>query len=325
MIFPRASGILLHITSLPGDYGIGDMGNEAYRFVDFLLDTGQKLWQVLPLVSLGYGNSPYAGTSLFAGNPLLISIDKLLEEGLLSNDDIVDRPPFPHNKVDYHSVSEFKDQILKKAFLRFHGMINHEMKEDFEDFLRRHKIWLDKYSLFAAIREANDFIPWNQWESGLKSGDKETLNNFKEKYESRINFHKFVQFVFYRQWSKLKQYCNENGIRIIGDMPFYVNLDSDTVWSNPELFELDAEFQPLFVSGVPPDYFSDTGQLWGNPIYNWKTMQQNGYKWWLERFRSIMSRVDIIRIDHFRGFETYWEIPAGAGSAPASSRRRRPS
>jgi 4-alpha-glucanotransferase len=324
MNFPRASGVLLHITSLPGDYGIGDLGNEAFQFVDFLLDTGQKLWQILPLVPPGYDNSPYSGTSVFAGNPLLISLDKLLEEGLLNFDDLKDKPAFNDNRVDYNAVSTFKNRILRKAFLNFYNLGNRELTVGYEDFLRRHKNWLDKYAMFTTIREENNYIPWNQWEHGLKSCNKDSLNNYKEKFESSINFHKFVQFIFYRQWSRLKQYCNGKGISIIGDMPFYVYLDSDTVWSNPELFEIDNNYQPLFVAGVPPDYFSKDGQLWGNPLYKWDIMKQNGYSWWLDRFRSIMSRVDIIRIDHFRGFQNYWEIPADAATAETGKWRHGP-
>jgi 4-alpha-glucanotransferase len=324
MNFPRASGVLLHITSLPGDYGIGDLGNEAFQFVDFLLDTGQKLWQILPLVPPGYDNSPYSGTSVFAGNPLLISLDKLLEEGLLNFDDLKDKPAFNDNRVNYNAVSTFKNRILRKAFLNFYNLGNRELTVGYEDFLRRHKNWLDKYAMFTTIREENNYIPWNQWEHGLKSCNKDSLNNYKEKFESSINFHKFVQFIFYRQWSRLKQYCNGKGISIIGDMPFYVYLDSDTVWSNPELFEIDNNYQPLFVAGVPPDYFSKDGQLWGNPLYKWDIMKQNGYSWWLDRFRSIMSRVDIIRIDHFRGFQNYWEIPADAATAETGKWRHGP-
>jgi 4-alpha-glucanotransferase len=315
MNFPRSSGVLLHITSLPGEYGIGELGKEAYEFADFLSETGQKIWQILPLVPTGYGNSPYTGTSLFAGNPLIISTGKLLEDGLLDSVDITDKPSFPSHRIDFNTVYTFKDRILNRAFHKFESQSKQLLKEDFAIFQQQHESWLDTYALYTAIRTENKLIPWNRWEHGLKIRDRETLNNFRQKFEPQINFHKFVQFLFYRQWSQLKQYCNENGISIIGDMPFYVNTDSDTVWSNPELFELDENYEPRFISGVPPDYFSDTGQLWGNPIYNWNALRQAGYSWWIERFRSLMSKVDIIRIDHFRGFETYWQIPAGQNTA----------
>jgi 4-alpha-glucanotransferase len=315
MNFPRSSGILLHITSLPGEYGIGEMGKEAYSFIDFLADTGQKLWQILPLVPTGFANSPYTGTSIFAGNPLLISTDKLKEEGLLNSEDISDMPDFPDNRVDYNTVNRFKDRLLKKAFHKFNNTSDSGLKNEFADFRKQNEGWLDAYALYTTIREQNNFLPWNSWDKRLKTKEQETLNILKQKHQAQIDFHKFVQFLFYRQWYQLKQYSNEHGINIIGDMPFYVNMDSDTVWSHPEFFRLDDNYEADVISGVPPDYFSETGQLWGNPIYKWSAIQETGYKWWIERFRSLMSLVDIIRIDHFRGFETYWEVPAGENTA----------
>lgn len=305
----RMSGILLHPTSLPGRFGIGDLGSAAYRFADFLADTRQRIWQVLPLGPTGCGNSPYQCLSVFAGNPLLISLETLAEEGLLESADLKSAPPFPEHRVDYDAVIAFKLPLLQKSFEIFQTNANPSQLDDFEGFCRQKALWLDGYALYAALREAHGFRPWNRWSEDIKFRRPEAVERWSSKLSRQIRSHKYQQYLFFKQWSQLKKYCNERGIRIFGDMPIYVALDSDTVWLHPELFYLDAMGKPTVVAGVPPDYFSATGQFWGNPLYRWDVMAKDGYTWWIERMRATLSLVDIVRIDHFRGFEKYWEIP----------------
>ena len=297
MSFPRASGILLHPSSLPGPYGIGDLGAEAYHFADFLAAAGQKIWQVLPLGPTGYGDSPYQCFSSMAGNPLLISLDLLREDGWLSNEDLQGAPSGPPDDIDYGAVIAFKLPLLGRAQRNFAVHANAAMHQFFAEFCERNASWLDDYARFMALKEAHGMAAWTHWDRGAGAG------------AEAIAARKFEQFVFFRQWRALKQYCNDRGIRIFGDLPIYVAHDSADVWSRPDLFFLDADGNPEFASGVPPDYFSATGQLWGNPIYRWERMAADGYAWWATRLRATLDMVDIVRLDHFRGFEAYWQVP----------------
>jgi 4-alpha-glucanotransferase len=309
MSFLRASGILLHPTSLPGRFGIGDLGKEAYQFADFLASTGQRLWQVLPLGPTGYGNSPYQCLSVFAGNPLLISLEKLVEDTFLEPAELDNAPSFSEDRVDYDSVIEFKMPLLKKSFETFQKKATPSERERFEVFCQQNTAWLETYSLFTALKEAHGLAAWNSWEEDIRRRQPESLEHWSKKLAHEIHCHKYQQYQFFKQWSEVKRYCNERGIRLIGDMPIFVDLDSAEVWSHPEMFYLDDSGRPTVVAGVPPDYFSKTGQLWGNPLYRWDVMAEDGYAWWIERFRTTRVLVDIIRLDHFRGFEKYWEVP----------------
>jgi 4-alpha-glucanotransferase len=309
MSFSRASGILLHPTSLPGRFGIGELGKEAYRFVDFLADTGQGLWQILPLGPAGYGNSPYQCLSVFAGNALLISLEELVDDGCLEPTDLEDAPSFPLDLVDYDRVMDFKVTLLKKSFETFRRKADQDQRQEFEAFCQRNTAWLETYSLFMALKEAHGFAIWNTWEEDIRKRQPESLARWSRKLAREVYWHKYQQYQFFRQWSKLKKYCGERGIRLIGDMPIFVALNSAEVWSQPGIFYLDDAGRPTVVAGVPPDYFSKTGQLWGNPLYRWDAMAEDGYTWWVERFRATSDLVDVIRLDHFRGFEKYWEVP----------------
>jgi 4-alpha-glucanotransferase len=311
----RTSGILLHPTSLPGPFGIGDMGPEAYKFVDFLLRTGQSYWQVLPLGPIGYGNSPYMCFSAFAGNPLLISPQELAEEGLLDSADIESLPSLRRDRVDYGRVINYKNVLLIKSFERFKARFSSAYPDDYYRFLKENIFWLEDYALFMALKEKNNNLVWTKWENGLVECQLESLQEWKSKLSEKIQFHIFIQYLFFKQWHKLKQFCNDRGIRIIGDMPLYVAYDSADVWINRELFNLENNGTPLVVSGVPPDYFSNRGQRWGNPIYRWDMMALDGYKWWIDRFKLNFKTFDILRLDHFRGYEAYWEIPANQSTA----------
>ncbi len=306
----RASGILLHPTSLPGRFGIGDLGTGAYRFADFLAGARQHLWQVLPLTPTGYGDSPYQCLSVFAGNPLFISLEKLAEDGFLELADLKDAPAFPEHRVDYGAVISFKLSLLRKSFAIFDRRATRPEREQFEAFCTQNASWLETYSLFMALKEAHGLAAWNTWEEDIRQRQPEAMEGWRQKLAGQIGVHKYQQYHFYRQWSALKKYCHYREVRLIGDMPIFVALDSAEVWSHPELFLLDENGQPTVVAGVPPDYFSRTGQLWGNPVYRWEAMAGEGYRWWIERFQAMLGLVDIIRLDHFRGFEKYWEVPA---------------
>jgi 4-alpha-glucanotransferase len=299
----RKSGILLHPTSLPGEFGIGDLGHWAYRFADFLVESGQQLWQVLPLGPPGFGYSPYQAYSSTAGNPLLISLQTLVEQDWLSSADLKGIPAFADSSVDFDSVIPFKLNLLKKAAATFWGRASDSMRPQFLDFCAQTESWLNPFAEFAALKEANANSAWTEWNQNTAVRKQSLL------------IHKFIQFEFSRQWKLLKKYCNERGIEIIGDIPIFIAHDSADVWANPELFDLDEKGNPFTVAGVPPDYFSETGQCWGNPLYRWDVMRENGYRWWIERLRLLLDMVDIIRLDHFRGFEKYWEIPAGSETA----------
>jgi 4-alpha-glucanotransferase len=312
MNLPRGSGILLHPTSLPSHYGIGDLGPEAYAFLDFLAETGQTWWQFLPLGPTGYGNSPYQSPSSFAGNPLLISPDRLVQRGWLEAREIAEDPGLPADPVDFDAVARFKLGLLFHAFLRFRAGGTDPAFEAFRD---QNRAWLYNYALFEAIRNAHEGRPWYEWEPELVARDPAALAHWRERLAEGVHYHEFVQYAFESQWQELRAACREKRIMLIGDVPIFVAHDSADVWGRPDLFDLDEYGKPRFMAGVPPDYFSATGQLWGNPLYRWEAHARDGYAWWLSRLRSVLSRVDLVRIDHFRGFEAYWEIPAGSETA----------
>ncbi|MCX6038822.1 MAG: 4-alpha-glucanotransferase [Chloroflexi bacterium] len=322
MKFERASGILLHPTSLPSPYGIGDLGPAAYRWVDWLAGTGCKLWQVLPLGPTGYGDSPYQCFSAFAGNPYLISPEFLLRDNLLHSNDLIEQLDFDPERVDFGSLIPWKLKLLERAFIRFSsdsGTIRTDpstsLMASFDSFCAENASWLDDYALFMAIKEAHGGGSWDGWPEPLRKRDPAVLDEARKTLASSILGFTFYQFVFFRQWNTLRNYAHQKGLRIVGDIPIFVANDSSDVWSHPDLFVLDADLKPTVVAGVPPDYFSPTGQLWGNPLYRWEVHKFTGYKWWLERLRATLKLVDILRIDHFRGFAGYWEIPADKPTA----------
>jgi 4-alpha-glucanotransferase len=309
MTFPRASGVLLHPTSLPGNFGIGDFGVEAYKFVDFLERARQTYWQILPLGPTGYGDSPYQCFSAFAGNTHLISPEKLVEENLLTQDEINQKPDFDEDKVDFGGVYEWKNWILPKAYERFRMTTSVDLRGKFETFSQQNASWLDDYTLYRAIKAAQNQKAWYEWDESLRLRRENALNEAREVLREEIQAQKFYQFLFFRQWLELKNYANERDIKIVGDVPIFVALDSADVWCNPREFKLNEDGSPKVIAGVPPDYFSKTGQLWGNPIYNWERMQMDGFRWWTSRVRFTLKTVDIVRIDHFRGFAAAWEVP----------------
>lgn len=311
----RSSGILLHITSLPGPYGIGTMGLEAFEFVDFLVSSGQKIWQILPLGHTGYGDSPYQCFSAFAGNPLLINLEKLVNEGLLASSELPDKIKFSDDEVDFGAIYQYKYPLLRKAFVRFKANNSKIRKMQYENFAKKSKYWLDDYSFFMALKNHFGGKSWSEWEPGVKTRQPEVLADLRVKLADDIDYFCFLQFVFFRQWQELKSYANLNDIKIIGDIPLYVAADSADVWSKPEFFDLDTKLKPRTVAGVPPDYFSETGQLWGNPIYNWETLQKDEFSWWVERVKANLVLYDVLRIDHFRGLAAYWAVPFGEPTA----------
>ena len=315
MIFPRCSGILLHVTSLPGAHGIGDFGNSAYEFVDFLAGSGQKIWQVLPLSPTGYGDSPYQCFSAFAGNPLFIDLEALREEGLLSAQDLNNAPRFPDEYVAYDRVIEFKQALLRKAAHTFLADGAAAERRDFDTFCQNSRDWLEDYALFMACKRVHKEVAWVHWDAALGRRDPAVLRKWQTELSSETDFHKFAQFEFFRQWDKLRERCRRHGISVMGDIPIYVAHDSADVWAHPDLFRLDERGWPTAVAGVPPDYFSATGQYWGNPIYRWDVSASSGHRWWIDRCRASLRLFDLVRLDHFRGFEAYWEVPAGATTA----------
>lgn len=316
MPFPRSSGILLHPTSFPGRYGIGDLGLEAYKFVDFLARSGQQLWQILPLGPTGFGNSPYMCFSAMAGNPLLISPDVLKDQGFLSEDDLRDIPDFPLDHIDFEQVIAWKIPVLRKACENFKHKASPMQQKEFEGFCRGKANWLEDYTLFMALLDTQGTTTWTEWPEELRKRKPEVLEHWRLQLTDEIFFHKFLQFEFFRQWSELKLYANEQNIQILGDIPIYVAHNSADVWAHPENFMLDPETgEATEVAGVPPDYFSATGQLWGNPIYNWNYLQSTRFHWWVRRVRENLAHADLIRIDHFRGLESYWSVPAGEETA----------
>ena len=309
MSFPRASGILLHPTSLPGRFGIGDLGEEAYAFVDFLAASGQSLWQVLPLGPTGYGDSPYQCFSAFAGNTLLISPQRLVQAGLLSHEDLSRAPQFSSRRVEFGRVIAYKKALLEQAFDNFKLTGDTSLRAEFLEFCREADWWLGDYALFRALKEAHGGVEWTRWEPQFTARDGAALASARESLHDKMEAEKFFQYLFFTQWSSLKAYCRRHHVSIIGDAPIFVARDSADVWTHPELFKLDRERRPIVVAGVPPDYFSKTGQLWGNPIYDWDAMRATGFRWWIDRLRATLQTVDILRIDHFRGFAASWEVP----------------
>lgn len=314
MNLERSSGILLHPTSFPGPDGIGDLGPEAYRWVDFLESAKCSIWQILPLGPTGYGDSPYQAFSAFAGNPYLVSPAILLDQGLLTHGDLEDRPAFPTTGIDYGKAIEWKSTLLARAYRNF-SKKRSLCETEFKAFCSDNTDWLDDYTLFRAIKNAQGGISWTDWSEAYRMRDAKTLAAFCKEHSAEIEEQAFYQFLFFRQWKNVKDYANDKGITIVGDIPIFVSMDSADVWSMPELFYLDDQCQPTVVAGVPPDYFSATGQLWGNPLYKWSEHEATGYDWWIRRVRASKVVADLIRLDHFRGFGGYWEIPAGNPTA----------
>ncbi|MBF0433501.1 MAG: 4-alpha-glucanotransferase [Fibrobacteria bacterium] len=310
----RKSGILLHISSLPSRFGIGDLGPEAYAFADFLHSAGQKYWQVLPLnpTDCMSGNSPYSSISAFAGNSLFISPELMVKNGYLDKEKLQTKPLFKQGSINYDRVKAYKDVLLKEAYQQFKLGGKSSV---FENFCVENSSWLDNYALFSAIKNYMKYTAWSEWPEDIKNRDETALSTIKENLTKDILFEKFIQFLFYEQWKNLKEYCNSLDIEIIGDMPIYVNHDSADVWCNPHIFKLNEDKRPAYVAGVPPDLFSTTGQRWGNPVYNWDTLKSTGYAWWRERIAHDLNNFDSVRIDHFRGLLAYWEIPAGNKTA----------
>lgn len=316
----RRSGILIHLTSLPSRYGIGDFGPEAYRFVDFLARAEQGFWQILPLnpTDTAYGNSPYHSLSAFAYNPLLISPELLHREGLLDRADIESLPDFPEEKVDFPSVAAFKNGLYQRAFGRFRPGF------EFEEFCHSNSSWLDDYALFVAMKGKNRGRAWSEWEPPIKDRHSDALHLLREQLRTRIEKEKFLQYACDKQWRSLKEYCNQKLIHVIGDIPIYVDYDSVDVWAAPEMFKLDKEKKPYAVAGVPPDYFSATGQLWGNPLYDWDELKRHNFDWWIQRIERNLNVFDMVRIDHFRGLVGYWEVPATESTAIQGQWREAP-
>jgi 4-alpha-glucanotransferase len=315
MTLERSSGILMHITSLPSRYGIGDLGEGAYAFLDFLTEAEQSLWQVLPLGPTGYGESPYQAFSAFAGNPLLISPDSLAEQGWLEPDDLADMPDFPADSVDFASVTPYKTGLFERAYQRFGERADAEAHAALDEFCTQHADWLDDFALFMALKQEHGLVEWTRWEPELIRRQPGALDVARERLAERVGFHKFLQWQFFGQWAELRQAVNAHGIGLVGDIPIFVAHDSADVWANQDLFYLDEDGQPTVIAGVPPDYFSATGQRWGNPLYRWDVMKRRGYDWWVRRVHATLEMVDSARIDHFRGFYDYWEIPADEETA----------
>lgn len=357
MNFERSSGVLLHPTSLPSPYGIGDLGKNAYEFIDFLEKANQSIWQILPLGPTSFGDSPYQSFSTFAGNPLLISPDLLVEKGFLTPEDMEQIPSFSSEKVDYGSVIPYKKKLLDKAFHHFQKNASTEIKKEFKVFCNKNARWLADYTLFSSLkdyfieeRRHQGFSPaflsfaektkeylsenvqkdyyfgavWSTWPQELVERRHSAIKKWSEKLSGSMEKYAFQQFEFFQQWLALKAYANEKGIKIIGDIPIFVAYDSADVWSNPKNFYIDSHGYPTVVAGVPPDYFSETGQLWGNPLYNWDFMKSNDYSWWVERIGNTLTLVDILRIDHFRGFDSYWAVPFGNPTAEKGQWRKGP-
>jgi 4-alpha-glucanotransferase len=312
---PRSSGIVLHPTCLPGPHGAGDLGPDAYQFVDFLAAAGQGVWQVLPLGPTGYGDSPYQALSSFAGNPLMISLDALAEPGLLTADDLRTRPEFPADRVDFGRVLAWKRPLLERAAQRLEEPAGRGLADAFASFTREQRAWLDDYALFMALKEAHPGAEWSDWPADIALRRPAAVAEWAHRLEGPVRVHKAIQFFFHHQWLALRGYAAERGIRLLGDVPIFTAYDSADVWSHPDVFHLDDRGKPTVVAGVPPDAFSATGQLWGNPLYRWDAMAAKGFGWWLDRIRTLLALVDLLRIDHFIGFVRYWEVPAGSPTA----------
>lgn len=308
----RSSGILMHISSLPGKYGIGTFGKEAYEFVDFLKKSGQSYWQILPLGQTSYGDSPYQCFSAFAGNPYFVDFDILEKEGFLSKEEYENEDFGGNDKsIEYGTLFVSRMKVLRRAYENSKGKLVTEI----ENFKKEQELWLEDYSLYMAIKNDHNLESWQNWEESIKLREENALNEYKVKLKDEIEFWTFVQYMFFKQWSALKKYANDNGIKIIGDIPIYVSEDSADIWSNPKYFKVDEKMIPTKVAGCPPDAFAVTGQLWGNPIYDWNELEKDGFSWWIDRVRESLKIYDVVRIDHFRGFESYWEIPYGDETA----------
>ncbi len=303
----RKGGVLLHISSLPGEYGIGTLGKEAYEFIDLLHFSNQRLWQILPIGPTGYGDSPYQSFSAFAGNPLFIDISSFVENKIIEKDEIAVLLS-QENYIDYEKLYKIKIPLLRKIF----NLVKKDLDKDYDHFCAKNMFWLDDYSTFMALKNF-DQRSWLEWDEDLKK--RKIDKTLKEKMEEEKNFHCFIQYLFFKQWEKLKKYANSKNVSIIGDIPIFVAMDSSDVWANPEIFELDKNFNPKRVAGVPPDYFSKTGQLWGNPLYNWENLLKTDFEWWINRFKKAFELFDYVRVDHFRGFCAYWAIPYGEKTA----------
>jgi 4-alpha-glucanotransferase len=305
----RAAGILLHPTSLPSDFGIGDFGSDALAWISMLADAGHSWWQFFPLGPAGSGNSPYQCVCSFAGNPLLISPARLMEDGLLTKDEVRRYPSLPQDTVEYAAVAEEKEKLFVKAFERF------SKSDGFTEFCEREKYWLDDYALFCVIRNRFHGMPWNKWEEDLRRRNPSALSEVRKTRAHEMAYHCFLQFEFFSQWKAVKDHAAARGVQLIGDVPIYVSLDSSDTWASQQLFEFDGGCNPVRVSGVPPDYYSETGQLWGNPLYRWNEMKRDGYAWWISRIKKTLETADIVRLDHFRGFESFWTVKAGNATA----------
>jgi len=309
----RSSGILLHPTSLPGPYGIGDLGNSADQFIDLLAAAGQRIWQILPMGPTGYGDSPYQSFSAFAGNPLLIALDDLIADGLLPASKR--RAAFPDGTVDFQAVIAHRAALWPTVLERFASTAPVALRDRFEAFCHHHADWLDDFALFMAVKGAHDDVAWTEWESDIARREPSAVAAWSSRCAREIRTHKLTQFLFFEQWHRVREACRARGIAIMGDMPIFVAHDSADVWARRELFQLDADGRPTVVAGVPPDYFSATGQLWGNPHYRWDVLEQSGFAWWIARIRTLLTLVDRVRIDHFRGFVKSWAIPGDAATA----------
>jgi 4-alpha-glucanotransferase len=310
----RSSGLLLHPTSLPGPFGVGDFGIEARAFVDFLAAAGQRLWQVLPLVPTGLGNSPYQSCSAFAGSTLFIDPRQLVVDGLLEENDF-GNANFPEDHVDYDGAARLKTLLLDKAFRNFKSQSAHPLRAQFESFSAEVSWWLDDYALYQSLKDAHGGLNWSDWDHDLVFRRPTAMMNARNKLREQIEGHKLFQFLLFRQWQSLRDYAHERKVKIIGDLPIFVAYDSVDVWTHREYFKLDGTGKPTAVAGVPPDYFSETGQLWGNPLYDWELMRADNFLWWIDRIRWSLSLFDLVRVDHFRGFAACWEIPTGATTA----------
>ncbi len=315
MNWPRASGLLVHPTSFPGRFAIGDLGPGATMMLDFLAAARQTLWQVLPLGPTGLGNSPYSLLCAFAGNPLLISPERLVEEGLLGAEDLDAAPCPTGRRVNYRRAAAWKQEMLRASHARFRATAGPALRRAYDEFVAAEQRWLDDYALFLALKRAHDFVAWNEWPAPYARRDPAALAAARRELADEIDYHQYTQFLFFRQWAAVRRAAHERSIQIIGDLAIFVAHDSSDVWAHPDLFSLAPDGRPTVVAGVPPDYFSETGQRWGNPLYRWDVLASNGYAWWIERVRQARALVDVLRLDHFRGFEAYWEIPASEPTA----------
>ena len=315
----RASGIIMPVFSLPGKYGIGTFGKEAYDFIDFLSDAGQKYWQVLPMGPTDCGNSPYSSLSVFAGNQNFIDLEQLIEEGAVDRKE-VEMIDWGSGDVDYDKVIPGKKKILKSAYLKAYNSV----KEEVSDFAENNISWIYDYALYMALNEHFDGLHWYEWEEDIRLREQEAVEKYRSELKDSINYHIYVQYLFFKQWDKLKKYAEDKDVKFIGDIPIYAAMDSADVWASPENFQLDEKNMPVDVAGVPPDYFSEEGQLWGNPLYDWEAMKNDGYGWWIRRIGAAERLYDVIRIDHFRGLESYWAVPATEKTAVNGEWRKGP-